>query len=143
MNSQASLFHSDMPLIYLTARNSQDCSQQNALLKFLKPSKFSTSLTIKSMSDFCFIFCSLCSICNLNMTGIFPSPFTFFPRMKNLIRNPSNGSVVTQNTVVESGTIYAGIPAKKVKDLNKSDFAGEIERISNNYVMYSNWFKEE
>lgn len=53
------------------------------------------------------------------------------------------GSVVTQGTVVEQGTIYAGIPAKKVKEINQSDFAGEIERISNNYVMYSNWFKEE
>ncbi|MEE1900129.1 gamma carbonic anhydrase family protein [Flavobacterium rakeshii] len=52
------------------------------------------------------------------------------------------GSVVTQNTVVESGTIYAGIPARKVKDINASDFAGEIGRISNNYVMYSSWFKE-
>ena len=53
------------------------------------------------------------------------------------------GSVVTQNTVVESGAIYAGIPARKVKDINASDFAGEIGRISNNYVMYSSWFKED
>jgi carbonic anhydrase/acetyltransferase-like protein (isoleucine patch superfamily) len=53
------------------------------------------------------------------------------------------GAVVTQNTIIESGTIYAGVPAKKVKDINASDFAGEIERISNNYVMYSSWFKEE
>ena len=53
------------------------------------------------------------------------------------------GAVVTQNTIVESGTIYAGTPAKKVKDINASDFAGEIERISNNYVMYSSWFKED
>ncbi|MFL9838826.1 gamma carbonic anhydrase family protein [Flavobacterium sp. ST-75] len=53
------------------------------------------------------------------------------------------GSVVTQNTVVESGTIYAGIPARKVKDINASDFAGEIGRISNNYLMYSSWFKED
>jgi carbonic anhydrase/acetyltransferase-like protein (isoleucine patch superfamily) len=53
------------------------------------------------------------------------------------------GAVVTQNTRVESGTIYAGIPAKKVKDINQSDFAGEIERISNNYVMYSGWFKDD
>ncbi len=53
------------------------------------------------------------------------------------------GAVVTQNTVVESGTIYAGVPAKKVKDINASDFAGEIERISNNYLMYSSWFKDE
>lgn len=53
------------------------------------------------------------------------------------------GAVVTQNTIVESGVIYAGVPAKKVKEINESDFAGEIDRISNNYVMYSSWFKEE
>jgi len=52
------------------------------------------------------------------------------------------GAVLTQNTVVESGTIWAGVPAKKVKDIDQSDFAGEIERISNNYVMYSSWYKE-
>lgn len=52
------------------------------------------------------------------------------------------GAVVTQNTVVKSGSIYAGIPAKKVKDIDQSNFAGEIERISNNYVMYSSWYKE-
>lgn len=53
------------------------------------------------------------------------------------------GAVITQNTVVESGSIWAGVPAKKVKDIDQSNFAGEIERISNNYVMYSSWFKEE
>lgn len=53
------------------------------------------------------------------------------------------GSVITQNTRVTSGTIWAGVPAKKVKDIDQSDFAGEIERISNNYVMYSSWLKEE
>ena len=53
------------------------------------------------------------------------------------------GAVVTQNTVVGAGTIWAGVPAKKVKDIDQSSFAGEIERISNNYVMYSSWFKEE
>ena len=52
------------------------------------------------------------------------------------------GAVVTQNTTVPAGTIYAGAPAKKVKDIDQSDFAGEIERISNNYVMYSGWYKE-
>lgn len=53
------------------------------------------------------------------------------------------GAVVTQNTIVKSGSIYAGVPARKVKDIDQSDFAGEIERISNNYVMYSGWLKEE
>jgi carbonic anhydrase/acetyltransferase-like protein (isoleucine patch superfamily) len=53
------------------------------------------------------------------------------------------GAVVTQNTVVPAGTIFAGVPAKKVKDIDQSNFAGEIERISNNYLLYSSWFKEE
>lgn len=53
------------------------------------------------------------------------------------------GAVVTQNTVVESGSIYAGVPARKVKDIDQSAFAGEIGRISNNYVMYAGWFKNE
>lgn len=53
------------------------------------------------------------------------------------------GAVVTQGTVVESGTIYAGVPARKVKDIDQSAFAGEIGRISNNYVLYASWFKED
>ncbi|SHF84249.1 Carbonic anhydrase or acetyltransferase, isoleucine patch superfamily [Flavobacterium segetis] len=53
------------------------------------------------------------------------------------------GSVITQNTVIKAGTIWAGIPAKKIKDIDQSDFSGEIGRISNNYVMYSGWFKSD
>lgn len=53
------------------------------------------------------------------------------------------GAVVTQNTVITSGSIWAGVPAKKVKDIDQSNFAGEIARISDNYVMYSSWFKDE
>ena len=53
------------------------------------------------------------------------------------------GAVVTQNTIVTAGSIWAGVPAKKVKDIDQSNFAGEIARISDNYVMYSSWFKEE
>jgi len=53
------------------------------------------------------------------------------------------GSVVLEGTRVESGSIYAGIPAKKVKEVNQELFEGEIQRISNNYVMYAGWFKEE
>lgn len=51
------------------------------------------------------------------------------------------GAVVTKNTVVESGSIYAGVPAKKVKDISQELISGEINRISNNYVKYSSWFK--
>lgn len=51
------------------------------------------------------------------------------------------GAVVSKNTRVESGSIYAGIPAKKIKDISPELTKGEIERIANNYVMYSSWFK--
>jgi carbonic anhydrase/acetyltransferase-like protein (isoleucine patch superfamily) len=51
------------------------------------------------------------------------------------------GAIVLENTVVEPGSIYAGIPAKRVKDVDKEKFKALIERISNNYVMYSGWFK--
>ncbi len=53
------------------------------------------------------------------------------------------GAVVTKNTRVESGSIYAGVPAKKVKDISQELISGEIDRISNNYVKYSSWFKED
>ena len=52
------------------------------------------------------------------------------------------GAVVTKNTRIESGSIYAGVPAKKVKDISKDLISGEIDRIANNYVKYSSWFKE-
>ena len=53
------------------------------------------------------------------------------------------GSVVLENTVVESGCIYAGVPAKKVKEVSPEHFKDLNERIANNYVMYSGWFKED
>ena len=53
------------------------------------------------------------------------------------------GAVVIQNTIVESGSVYAGVPAKKVKDISQELISGEIDRIANNYVKYSSWFKEE
>jgi len=52
------------------------------------------------------------------------------------------GAVVLEGTRVESGSVYAGVPAKKVKEVDKALFEGEIQRISNNYVMYSSWFKD-
>ncbi len=51
------------------------------------------------------------------------------------------GAVVTQGTHVPSRTIYAGMPAKKLKDVSAELSSGEIDRIANNYVKYSSWFK--
>jgi carbonic anhydrase/acetyltransferase-like protein (isoleucine patch superfamily) len=52
------------------------------------------------------------------------------------------GAVVTENMILESGFIYAGIPAKKIKALDEATFLHNIDRIANNYVMYSSWFKQ-
>lgn len=52
------------------------------------------------------------------------------------------GAVVLEGTVVEGECIYAGVPAKKVKALTKEQTAILIEGIADNYVMYSNWFKD-
>ncbi len=51
------------------------------------------------------------------------------------------GAVVLENTIIESGSIYAGVPAKKVKNISEALISGEINRIADNYVMYSEWFK--
>lgn len=51
------------------------------------------------------------------------------------------GAVLTEGTIVPSGCIYAGVPAKKVKDISQELISGEIDRIANNYLMYSTWFK--
>ena len=52
------------------------------------------------------------------------------------------GAVVTKGTHVPSGTIFGGIPAKKVKDISEELISGEINRIADNYVKYSSWYKK-
>jgi carbonic anhydrase/acetyltransferase-like protein (isoleucine patch superfamily) len=51
------------------------------------------------------------------------------------------GAVVLEDTKIPPGSIYAGVPAKKVKDISQDLLKGEVERIANNYLMYSSWFK--
>ncbi len=51
------------------------------------------------------------------------------------------GAVVLEGTIVQAGSVYAGVPAKKVKDISQELLSGEVQRIANNYLMYSSWFK--
>jgi carbonic anhydrase/acetyltransferase-like protein (isoleucine patch superfamily) len=51
------------------------------------------------------------------------------------------GAVLTENSRVESWSIYAGVPARKVKTLSPELYAGEVQRIATNYKMYAGWFK--
>jgi len=53
------------------------------------------------------------------------------------------GAVVLEGTIVPAGTIFAGVPAKKVKNISPAMIEGEINRIANNYVMYSSWYNTQ
>ena len=53
------------------------------------------------------------------------------------------GAVILPNTVCEANSVYAGVPAKRVKETDPSLITGEIERIANSYLMYASWYKDE
>lgn len=52
------------------------------------------------------------------------------------------GAVLTKGTQVEPNSIYAGMPARKIKDISPELSQGEIDRIANNYVTYASWYRE-
>jgi gamma-carbonic anhydrase len=51
------------------------------------------------------------------------------------------GAVILPKTIVEPGSVYAGVPAKKVKDTG-DEMKEVILRTARNYPMYAEWFKE-
>lgn len=50
-------------------------------------------------------------------------------------------ALVLSNTVVEPNSVYAGVPAKKVKDIEPAQTSEMIDKIANNYLMYAGWYK--
>lgn len=52
------------------------------------------------------------------------------------------GAIVSKNTHVSSGSVYGGVPAKKIKEIDKNLLEGEIERIANSYSLYASWYKK-
>jgi len=50
------------------------------------------------------------------------------------------GAVVLENMLCESGYLYAGIPAKKIKPLT-ADQRLMLDKLPHNYVMYASWFE--
>ena len=53
------------------------------------------------------------------------------------------GSVILSGTKVEPGSIYAGVPAKFVKNVDPEQAKEINQKIAKNYLMYSGWFKDE
>ncbi len=51
-------------------------------------------------------------------------------------------SLVKAGTRVEPNSLYAGTPAKKIKDVDPDQSREMNERIANNYSMYAGWYKE-
>jgi carbonic anhydrase/acetyltransferase-like protein (isoleucine patch superfamily) len=51
------------------------------------------------------------------------------------------GAIVLENTICESGYLYAGIPARKIKPITE-DQRQLLDRLPDNYIMYSKWFTE-
>ena len=51
------------------------------------------------------------------------------------------GAVLTAGTIVPEGSVYAGVPARKIKDISPELREGEIRRIARNYIQYASWFK--
>jgi gamma-carbonic anhydrase len=52
------------------------------------------------------------------------------------------GAIVLPKTIVEPGSIYAGIPAKRIKDVG-AEMTEVIARTAKNYPMYAEWFKQK
>ncbi len=50
------------------------------------------------------------------------------------------GSVVLENTICESGYLYAGTPAKKIKPVTEEQRA-LLNKLPDSYIMYSDWFR--
>lgn len=53
------------------------------------------------------------------------------------------GALVLSKTIIPPGTIWAGVPAKQVKEVAPEQ-AQEINRkIAHNYAMYASWYKDD
>lgn len=53
------------------------------------------------------------------------------------------GSLVLSNAVIEPGSIWGGVPAKFLKNVDPGQAKELNQKIAHNYLMYSSWFKEE
>lgn len=52
------------------------------------------------------------------------------------------GAIILENTICESGHLYAGVPAKKIKPLTDEQ-KEMLNKLPQNYIMYSGWFTPE
>ena len=51
------------------------------------------------------------------------------------------GAVVTAGSVLEEGGLYAGIPAKRIKDVTAEQRKYIIDRTARDYQLYASWYE--
>jgi len=51
------------------------------------------------------------------------------------------GAVVLPGTIVQEGSVYAGVPAKRVKDMDEN-LLSVIKRTAVNYQKYASWYQD-
>ena len=52
------------------------------------------------------------------------------------------GALIKDSTIVEPNSIYAGVPAKKIKEIDPTQTREMIDKIANNYLFYAQWYPE-
>lgn len=53
------------------------------------------------------------------------------------------GALVLAHTVIPPHTLWGGVPAKFIKQVDPAQSKGLNKKIANGYLMYASWFKEE
>ena len=52
-------------------------------------------------------------------------------------------ALVLSNAQLEPNSVYAGVPAKKVKEVTPQQREESIRRTARDYMLYASWFKED
>ena len=53
------------------------------------------------------------------------------------------GALVKTSETIEPNSIYAGVPAIKIKEIDPEQTREMIDKIANNYLFYAGWYKED
>ena len=52
-------------------------------------------------------------------------------------------ALVLSNAQLEPNSVYAGVPAKKVKEITPEQRETIVKRTARDYQLYASWYKEE
>jgi carbonic anhydrase/acetyltransferase-like protein (isoleucine patch superfamily) len=52
------------------------------------------------------------------------------------------GSVVLEGTILEPNSLYAGVPAKRIKTIDPQRLEKMIKGIASNYLEYAGWYRD-